>query len=109
MKHNWDFKKLSTVCDRIGDGLHGTPNYLSGGGYYFVNGNNLKGGRIAISNDTKTVGQSEFDAHKVALSESTLLLSINGTIGEMALYKGEPVVLGKSAAYINCRDVDRRF
>ena len=109
MKHNWDFKKLSSVCNRIGDGLHGTPNYSSGGEYYFVNGNNLRGGRITISEETKTVGQSEFEAHKVALSESTLLLSINGTIGEIALYKGEPVVLGKSVAYINCRDVDRRF
>ena len=109
MKHNWQFKKLSTVCDRIGDGLHGTPTYVSGGGYYFVNGNNLKGGRISISKETKAVGQEEFEAHKVALSESTLLLSINGTVGEMALYRGEPIVLGKSAAYINCRDIDRRF
>lgn len=109
MKHNWNFKKLSAVCDRIGDGLHGTPNYVTGGEYYFVNGNNLKGGYVSINKDTKTVGQEEFEAHKVALSESTLLLSINGTIGEMALYRGEPIVLGKSAAYINCRAIDRRF
>jgi type I restriction enzyme S subunit len=109
MKHKWDFKKLSSVCDKIGDGLHGTPTYSSDGNYYFVNGNNLKCGRITITNETKKVGQDEFNAHKVALSESTLLLSINGTLGEMALYRGESVVLGKSAAYINCRDVDRRF
>jgi type I restriction enzyme, S subunit len=109
MMHKWEFKKLADVCDRIGDGLHGTPNYVEGGGYYFVNGNNLKDGYISINQGTKTVGQCEFDIHKVALSKSTLLLSINGTIGSMALYRGEPIVLGKSVAYINCRDVDRRF
>lgn len=109
MKHNWEYKKLSEVCDRIGDGLHGTPQYLLNGGYYFVNGNNLQNGKIVISNDTKEVGQDEYDLHKNPLSDSTLLLSINGTIGAMALYRGEPVVLGKSAAYINCRDIDRSF
>jgi type I restriction enzyme S subunit len=109
MKHKWEFKKLASVCDRIGDGLHGTPLYVPDGKYFFINGNNLKGGLITINENTKTVGQSEFDAHRVALSEATLLLSINGTIGEMALYAGEPVVLGKSAAYINCRDIDRLF
>jgi len=109
MKHKWAFKKLSDVCDRIGDGLHGTPEYVDGGAYHFVNGNNLKDGYVSINEATKAVGQEEFDAHRVELSESTLLLSINGTIGSMALYRGEPIVLGKSAAYINCRDVDRRF
>jgi type I restriction enzyme S subunit len=29
-------------------------------------------------------------------------MSINGTIGSVALYQGESVILGKSAAYINC-------
>ncbi len=31
-----------------------------------------------------------------------LLLSINGTIGKVALYNNEPVILGKSASYMNC-------
>lgn len=31
-------------------------------------------------------------------------MSINGTIGNVAIYQGETVILGKSAAYINCDD-----
>lgn len=33
----------------------------------------------------------------------TVLLSINGTVGNVALYTGEKIILGKSAAYINCQ------
>lgn len=109
MNHNWEYKKLSSVCSKIGDGLHGTPIYAHDGEYFFVNGNNLKNGSIHVTNDTKRVGKDEGERHKVALNDSTLLLSINGTIGEMALYRGEPIILGKSAAYINCSKVDRRF
>ena len=36
------------------------------------------------------------------MSKSTVLLSINGTIGKVAIYDNESIVLGKSAAYINC-------
>ena len=43
---------------------------------------------------------SEFEKHKTNLHKGTLLLSINGTIGNLAFYKGESVVLGKSAAYL---------
>ena len=109
MNHKWAYKKLSSVCDRIGDGLHGTPEYDEQGEFYFVNGNNLEDGFIKFFRDTKKVGVNEFNSHNVELSDKTLLLSINGTIGSLALYRGEPIVLGKSAAYINCRDIDRRF
>ena len=38
----------------------------------------------------------------------TILVSINGTIGNVALYDGEKVVLGKSACYFNVLNgVDR--
>jgi type I restriction enzyme S subunit len=39
--------------------------------------------------------------HKKELNAQTLLLSINGTIGNVAFYCGEKVMLGKSAAYLN--------
>jgi type I restriction enzyme S subunit len=46
---------------------------------------------------------AEFKKHSVPIGESTVLMSINGTIGSVALYNGEAVILGKSAAYINCK------
>jgi len=41
---------------------------------------------------------------------TTILLSINGTIGNVAYYEGESIILGKSASYINCgSDLSREF
>ena len=37
-------------------------------------------------------------------------MSINGTIGNLGLFEGEPVVLGKSAAYLNVKSgISRQF
>jgi len=97
----WGIKKLNEIASKIGDGIHGTPKYDDEGEYYFINGNNLVEGRILITDNTKRVDENEFQVHKRDLSERTLLLSINGTIGNLAYYNGEAVMLGKSAAYIN--------
>ncbi len=96
--------KLVDATSRIGDGLHGTPIYDDRGEYYFINGNNLDNGYISIKKDTKKVGESEFTKHKKDLNKHTLFLSINGTIGNLARYRGEKCILGKSAAYINIKD-----
>lgn len=98
---DWDIKKLDALSVRIGDGIHTTPKYNSSGNYYFVNGNNLINGVIEISDDNKRVSEDEYLIHKRNLDNSTVLLSINGTIGNIAFYNGEKIVLGKSAAYLN--------
>jgi len=101
---------LEQVTDRIGDGLHGTPKYSETGDIPFINGNNLKSGRIAVNGKTKYVCEDEYDKHAKSLNERTVLLSINGTIGNVAQYRGEKVVLGKSACYLKCNeDIDPRF
>ncbi len=98
---HWEVKKLGYLTYKIGDGLHGTPNYTDGTGFYFINGNNLSTGNIEITQQTKTVSEREYLIHKKELTDKTLLLSINGTIGNVAFYCGEKVMLGKSAAYLN--------
>lgn len=95
--------KLSEISDKIGDGLHGTPSYDENGDYYFINGNNLNNGKIEIKNDTKKVNENEYEKYKKELNNNTLLLSINGTIGNIARYNGEKIILGKSACYINIK------
>lgn len=106
----WTKKKLGEITTKISDGLHSTPIYDENGEYFFINGNNLIDGKIVINEKTKKVGRSEFLKHKKDLSDSTILLSINGTIGSLALYHGENVILGKSACYINVsKDVDKLF
>lgn len=97
----WKKQKLCDLCSRIGDGLHGTPTYSDNSDIYFINGNNLKDGKIVIDSETKTVNKEELDKNYVELNHNSLLLSINGTLGSMAFYNGEKVMLGKSSAYLN--------
>ncbi|MDY6451447.1 restriction endonuclease subunit S [Acinetobacter faecalis] len=99
---HWEIPKLLHITTRIGDGLHSTPLYQEGTGYYFINGNNLVDGQILIGETAKEVPESEFIKHQVTLDNTTVLLSINGTIGKVALFNNEPVILGKSASYMNC-------
>ncbi|AKH68802.1 MAG: restriction endonuclease subunit S [Zhongshania sp.] len=101
---HWELPKLIHRTSRIGDGLHSTPKYQDNTGYYFVNGNNLVNGQISIGATAKEVPEEEYKSHYVHLDESSVMLSINGTIGNVARYNGEKIILGKSAAYMNCSD-----
>lgn len=106
----WKEVLLTDITTKIGDGLHGTPKYDNGGEYYFINGNNLVNGKIIIKEDTKRVNESEYLKHSKPINERTLLLGINGTIGNVAYYKNEQCMLGKSACYMNFNsEVDLKF
>lgn len=100
--------KIATLLDDYGDGIHGTPVYSDTGEYYFINGNNLNDGRIQITNDTLKIDVSEFLRIKRPLNENTLLMSINGTLGKIALYRGEKIALGKSACFLNATSTINR-
>ena len=106
----WEVAELNSVCDGIGDGLHGTPEYDENGGYPFINGNNLMNGAIEITPATKMVDEATYKKHFIELSDNAILLSINGTLGKMAFYNGEEVMLGKSACYCNLKSaINREF
>ena len=99
----WESKPLNEVCDGIGDGLHGTPVYDDNGEYPFINGNNLIDGKIVITSSTKTVSEETYKKHFIDISTNAILISINGTLGKLAFYNGEKVMLGKSACYCNLK------
>lgn len=99
--NRWKKVQLKTLCNKIGDGLHGTPNYSDNSDIFFINGNNLVNGKILISKNTMKVTDSEWNNNFIELNKNSLLLSINGTIGELAFYNDEKVMLGKSIAYLN--------
>ena len=98
---NWCWCRLGDLVSILGDGLHGTPKYDISGEYYFVNGNNLNNGFIEIKPDTKRVNKTEFEKYKKDLNDTTIFVSINGTIGNIAFYNNEKIILGKSACYFN--------
>jgi type I restriction enzyme S subunit len=97
----WVDKTILEITSLLGDGLHGTPKYEEDGDYYFINGNNLNDGNIQLKSKTKRVSFDEFKKYKKNLNDRTVLVSINGTLGNVAFYDNEKVVLGKSACYFN--------
>lgn len=99
--------RLKYISGRIGDGLHGTPQYVDYSEFKFINGNNLINRTIVTSDETNCVTEEEFNKYDLKLKKGTILYSINGTIGNMAFYDGEPVVLGKSAAYIEPDEISK--
>lgn len=97
----WEVKKLKDISREIGDGLHGTPEYSEvDTGCYFINGNNLENGTIVIKENTKMVSEKTKAKHYIEMDDFTIFVSINGTLGKVAFYNGENVILGKSACYI---------
>lgn len=100
----WNVSKLRWKSRGIGDGLHGTPTYSDQGSIPFVNGTNLLGGEIRITDTTNFVEEDQLSDADLGLDESTVLISINGTIGNCAVLGNQQVMLGKSAAYIKSSD-----
>lgn len=101
---HWVVTRLGFLSSKIGDGLHGTPNYVDNSDFKFINGNNIGDGQISIYEHTKCVSEEEYLSNKKELNTNSILMSINGTIGNLGQYKGEKVMLGKSVAYINIID-----
>ena len=106
----WNWARLSNITSILGDGIHGTPEYDATGTVYFINGNNLSNGSIEIKADTKKVSEQEAEKYKRLLNSTTVLVSINGTLGNVAFYNGENVILGKSACYFNLMgNIDKQY
>ncbi|WP_071847512.1 restriction endonuclease subunit S [Alkalibacterium sp. 20] len=108
---NADWKKcnLGDGAVRIGDGLHGTPQYSETGKVAFINGNNLVNGKIIITKKTKFVQEEQQSKKDKLLNNDTILISINGTIGNLAYYAGENVMLGKSTSFLEVTKFDKKF
>ena len=100
----WKEYKIKDVTSVLGDGIHGTPKYDDAGPVFFINGNNLENGKIVIKENTKRVSLEEANKYKKPLTERTLFVSINGTLGNVARYNGESCILGKSACYFNVKE-----
>lgn len=106
----WKKYTLADVTTVLGDGLHGTPKYQEDGPVYFINGNNLINGSISLKDATKRVSEEEARKYKKPLNDRTIMVSINGTIGNVAKYNGESCILGKSACYFNVKkEFDKDF
>lgn len=93
--------KLGDACTELSDGLHKAPIFVEGGDYIFVNAKNIAKGFIVDNDPTKKSTKEEYLKYSSPLNETTILYSIDGTIGNIALYRGEKCILGKGACYMN--------
>ena len=106
---DWEQRKLDELTISIGDGLHGTPKYDENGSYYFINGNNLVNSKVSVTEETKKVAFEALSNDDRRLDSTSILMSINGTIGTLARYNNESIMLGKSVAYITPKNINRDF
>lgn len=98
----WKEVRLGDVCSELSDGLHKAPKFIEKGEYIFVNAKNLYNGYILDNDPAKKTSHEEYLKYKKPLGKHTILYSIDGTIGNIAKYRGEKCVLGKGACYLNC-------
>ncbi len=100
-----EYKKvtLADITTELSDGLHAAPIFCIGGDYIFVNAKNLVNGRIVDVDKEKKTSYEEYLKYRIELDENTILYSIDGTIGNIAKYRGEKVVLGKGACYLKLK------
>ena len=107
----WKEYKLGDACTELSDGLHKAPIFVKGGDYIFVNAKNIAKGYIVDNDPTKKSTYEEYLKYLSPLNDTTILYSIDGTIGNIALYRGEKCILGKGACYMNPNPqiLDRMF
>ncbi|GCD57204.1 restriction endonuclease subunit S [Acetobacter pasteurianus] len=103
LPEGWKEERLGDLCEKISDGIHTTPNYDENSDVFFVNGNNIQTDGLNFFENTKKVSQRDYEKYKKDIGSNTILMSINGTIGNTCLYNNERVVLGKSACYLNIK------
>ena len=103
MKCDYRLTRLEDAAIELSDGLHKAPVFDRDGEYIFVNATNLENGYIVDKDQEKHTSYSEYLKYGVHLTERTILYSIDGTIGNIARYRGEKCVLGKGACYITVK------
>lgn len=104
MKDKKSIYKLDDITEKIGDGLHGTPKYDENGTIPFVNGNNISNGKINRQFFEKYINIFEFKKYKQHHLKGAVLISLNGTIGNVGILDDNEYLFGKSIGYINCGD-----
>lgn len=103
--NEWKISRLGWISKKIGDGIHGTVTFEDGEtNFYFINGNNIKKRNIAIKDNTQRITARIYNTYKTNLTTHTILISLNGTIGNLAFYNNENVLLGKSVGFIELKE-----
>ena len=98
----WKIITAEEFCDSVRDGTHDTPKPTENG-YKLVTGKHLKNGVI---DDTDAYYISESDYNKInersKVDQWDVLMSMIGTVGEVAVVKNRPCYAIKNVALFKC-------
>lgn len=95
--------KLKYISEKIGDGIHTTPEYSDRGTIRFINGGSF--GEDSIKMIGPMLSNEEYQKqNRSLLNEHTIMIALNGAnFGNTSLYNNEDILLGKSAGYITLK------
>lgn len=101
--HKMKRTKLKYITEKIGDGIHATPEYSDEGTIRFINGGSF--GEDSIKMIGQMLSNEEYQKqNKSLLNEHTVMIALNGAnFGNTSLYNNEAILLGKSAGYITLK------
>lgn len=101
--HKMKRTKLKYINEKIGDGIHATPEYSDEGTIRFINGGSF--GEDSIKMIGPMLSNEEYQKqNKSLLNEHTVMIALNGAnFGNTSLYNNEAILLGKSAGYITLK------
>ncbi len=101
--HKMKRTKLKYITEKIGDGIHATPEYSDEGTIRFINGGSF--GEDSIKMIGPMLSNEEYQKqNKSLLNEHTVMIALNGVnFGNTSLYNNEVILLGKSAGYITLK------
>ena len=92
--HKMKRTKLKYITEKIGDGIHATPEYSDEGTIRFINGGSF--GEDSIKMIGPMLSNEEYQKqNKSLLNEHTVMIALNGAnFGNTSLYNNEAILLG---------------
>lgn len=101
--HKMKRTKLKYITEKIGDGIHATPEYSDEGTIRFINGGSFGEDNIKMIGPM-LLNEEYKKQNKSLLNEHTVMIALNGAnFGNTSLYNNEAILLGKSAGYITLK------
>lgn len=99
---------MGNIVTLLKDGSHGSHKDVPDGKYYLLSAKNIRNGQINIDDDDRKISEADFNAiyKNYSLKENDILLTIVGTIGRLAIYKGEKnISFQRSVAFFRFENV----
>jgi len=103
----WERVNLGNACSFIKDGTHGTHPNDDESHYLLLSAKNIQNGKIEHDDSDRRISKSEYDSiyKNYGLTEGDLLLTVVGTIGRVAIFKGdEKIAFQRSVAFLRFED-----